>query len=82
MMAINRSFDAAHKSSDTIICLKTHSEKLYHLGIAGGVLLSALVKANELRNMRIRADLAQRLIGIAPPLDNADGFELKLTETV
>ena len=66
---------------DTIIRLMC-SEKLYHLGIAGGVLLSALVKANELRNMRIRADLAQRLIGIAPPLDNADDFELQLTETV
>ncbi len=35
---------------DIIICLKTQREKLYHLGIAGGVSLSALAKANEFRS--------------------------------
>lgn len=66
---------------DTIIRLM-YSEKLYHLGIAGGKLLSALVKANEFHHWRMHTDFAQRLIGIARPLNSVDDFELQLTETV
>ena len=50
---------------DTIICPKTHSEKLYHLDITGGVSLSALAKANEFRNWHLHADFAQPLIARA-----------------
>ena len=66
---------------DTIICLM-YSENTYHLGIAGGILLRSLTKANEFHRWRIYTDLAQRLIGIARPLDTADDFELQLTVTV
>lgn len=44
--------------SNTILCLKANSGKLYHLGIGGMVAKSTLTKANENRSYRIYEDLA------------------------
>ena len=41
---------------DIEICLCAHSEKLYHLGIRGGVARSTLADANETRDWRIYQD--------------------------
>ena len=43
--------------SDTLLCLKANSNKLYHLGIGGLVANSTLSKANENRSFKIYEDL-------------------------
>ena len=48
--------------------LRVQKDKLYHMGIRGGVSKSTLADANEARDWRIYADFAQSLIGIARPL--------------
>ncbi len=53
---------------DIEICLRAHKAKLYHLGIRGGVARSTLADANERRDWRIYADLAQYLIQTARQL--------------
>ena len=67
---------------DLVICLRAHQEKLYHLGLVGGIFRSTLAKANEKRDWRIHADFAQHLIGIARPLYGDEDSELDLQETV
>lgn len=59
-----------HRESlrDIVLCLQSHEKKLYHLGLAYGVKKSTLADANEKRNWRIYADLAQFLIGKARKL--------------
>src|SRR5229473_2376471 len=47
---------------DIETCLRTLGGKLYHLGIRGRVARSTLADANETRDWRIYADLAQVLI--------------------
>jgi len=47
---------------DTIVCLNSHSRKLYHMGISKGVKRSTFAEANEKRNYRIYQDFAQILI--------------------
>lgn len=66
---------------DIEICLRAHKEKLYHLGIRGGVARSTLADANERRDWRIYAELAQCLIRKARPLyvDDPLGFDLDET---
>ena len=47
---------------DTVLCLESHQNKLYHLGITHGVSRSTLAEANEKRDYRIYRDFAQNLI--------------------
>jgi hypothetical protein len=47
---------------DTVIWLKTHQSKLFHLGIVHLVTRSTLADANETRNWQIYHDFAQTLI--------------------
>jgi hypothetical protein len=53
---------------DIEACLRSQSEKLYHMGIRGQVSRNTLANANATRDWRIYADFAQRLIGIARKL--------------
>ena len=54
--------------SDTILCLSGLEGKLYHLGIGKAISKSTLSTANEKRDWRIYADLAQLLIADAKRL--------------
>jgi hypothetical protein len=47
---------------DTVLCLESHENKLYHLGITNGVSRSNLAEVNEKRDYRIYQDFAQHLI--------------------
>jgi hypothetical protein len=67
---------------DIEACLRAHKDKLYHMGIRGNVSRSTLADANERRDWRIHADLAQTLIGIARPLYAYENFGLDLDNTV
>jgi len=67
---------------DIEACLRAHKDKLYHMGIRGGVSRSTLADANERRDWRIHADLAQALIGIARPLYADEDLGLDLNNTV
>ena len=53
---------------DIEACLRSQSEKLYHMGIRGQVSRNTLANANATRDWRIYADFAQRLLGIARKL--------------
>ena len=65
--------------SDTLLCLKANSNKLYHLGIGNLVAKSTLSKANENRSCKIYEDLAMLLIQEAKQLYIADNnLELQL----
>lgn len=50
---------------DTVDCLKARSDVLYQMGLRGPVRRSTLAEANENRDWRMYADLAQHLIGKA-----------------
>jgi hypothetical protein len=66
--------------SDTTLCLKLHSEKLYHLGIGSPFDKSTISRANESRDWRIFRDFALKLIEQAKILysdDNQLGLKLK-----
>ena len=67
---------------DIEACLRAQIAKLYHLGIRGRVSRSTLADANEVRDWRIYAEFAQRLIGIARGLYVDEPFGLDLKETV
>jgi hypothetical protein len=67
---------------DIEACLRAHREKLYHMGIRGRISRSTLADANEVRDWRIYADFAQRLIGMARKLYAEDSFGVDLKETV
>lgn len=58
--------------SDTIICLKANTSKLYHLGIGKAISKSTLSKANENRDWRIYQDFAMILIKKAKELYKED----------
>ena len=59
-----------HRESlrDIEVCLRAQADKLYHMGIRGRVSRSTLSDANESRDWRIHADLAQALIRTVRPL--------------
>ncbi len=67
---------------DIEACLRAQIAKLYHLGIRGRVSRSTLADANEVRDWRIYAEFAQRLIGIARRLYIDEPFGVELKETV
>jgi hypothetical protein len=67
---------------DIEACLRAQREKLYHMGIRSRIARSTLADANEVRDWRIYADFAQRLIGMARKLYINDSFGVDLKETV
>ena len=67
---------------DIEACLRARRDKLYHLGIRSRISRSTLADANEVRDWRIYADFAQRLIGMARKLYLNEPFGIDLTDTV
>jgi hypothetical protein len=67
---------------DIETCLRSQGSKLYHLGIRGSVSRSTLAYANDNRDWRIYADLAQLLITEARKLYANDEFDVDLANTV
>jgi hypothetical protein len=66
---------------DIETCLRAIPKKLYHAGFRGSIARNTLAKANERRDWRIYADLAQVLIAQARRLYAADGFGVDLEQT-
>jgi hypothetical protein len=66
---------------DIEACLRSQSEKLYHMGIRSQVSRNTLANANATRDWRIYADFAQRLIGIARKLYINEPFGVDLANT-
>lgn len=67
---------------DIVACLRSLDRRLYHIGIRGNVSRSTLADANESRDWRIYADLAQALIGEARTLYRNEPFSVELSNTV
>ena len=67
---------------DIELCLGAHSRKLYHAGFRSQVARSTLADANERRDWRIWAEVAELLIQRARKLYFDDGFGLDLDNTV
>jgi hypothetical protein len=67
---------------DIEACLSAQTTKLYSMGLRAPVRRSTLADANERRDWRIYADLAQRLIARARTLYAQDRFALDLEHTV
>jgi len=68
---------------DTVLCLNSHENKLYHLGITHGVSRSTLSEANENRDYRIYQDFAQSLIHEARALyGDTDDTNLGLSNNI
>jgi hypothetical protein len=67
---------------DIEACLRAQREKLYHMGIRSRISRSTLADANEVRDWRIYADFAQRLINIARKLYVNEPFGVDLKEAV
>lgn len=67
---------------DIETCLRAAGERLYHLGVRGHVSRSTLADANEKRDWRIYADLAQVLIRSARQLYADESFGVELQQTV
>ena len=67
---------------DIETCLSVHASKLYHMGFRQPVRHSTLADANERRDWRIHAALAQRLITQARTLYVDEELGLDLTNTV
>lgn len=63
---------------DIETCLRACGRRLYHLGIHARVSRSTLADANENRDYRIYADLAQALISMARPLYAGEDFGVDL----
>jgi hypothetical protein len=64
------------------ICLRALGPRLYHSGVRGHVSRSTLADANEARDYRIYADLAQVLIAMARSLYADESFGMELQQTV
>ena len=67
---------------DIEACLRTQGAKLYHLGIRAPVSRSTLAEANESRDWRIYAELAQALMAKARVLYASEPFALDLHDSV
>jgi len=67
---------------DIEACLRAQSDKLYHMGIRSRISRSTLADANEVRDWRIYAAFAQRLIALARKLYIDEPFGVHLNETV
>src|ERR1700722_16733680 len=67
---------------DIETCLSVQGPKLYHMGFSEPVRRSTLADANEARDWRIYAELAQRLIAQARKLYAKEDLGLDLANTV
>ena len=67
---------------DIEACLRAHKDKLYHMGIRGGMSRNTLANANQRRDWRIYAEFAQAMIRIARPLYADEDLGLDLDNTV
>lgn len=67
---------------DIEACLQAAPEKIYHMGFTGPVSRSTLADANERRDWRIYADLAQALIVEARRLYANEPLDVELDRTV
>jgi hypothetical protein len=67
---------------DIEACLNSRREQLYHLGLRGPIHRSTLADANEQRDWRIYADLAQILLRRARRLYASDPLKIDLDEVV
>jgi hypothetical protein len=67
---------------DIEACLRSMSDKLYHVGFRGRVARTTLADANESRDWRIYADFAQVLIRIARPLYARDPIGVELDQSL
>lgn len=67
---------------DIEVCLRAQHNKLYHMGIRGGIARNTLANANKTRDWRIYADLAQSLITTARDLYINEDLGLELDNTV
>ena len=67
---------------DIEACLLAQTAKLYHMGLREPVRRSTLADANELRDWRIYAEFAQRLIVQARRLYASESLGVDLTNTV
>ena len=63
---------------DIETCLRAQPSKLYHMGLNSGVSRNTLANANQIRDWRIHADFAQRLIHTARRLhiDENHGLDI------
>lgn len=69
--------------SDTILCLRANSAKMYHIGIGEVVAVSTITRANENRSYKIYEELAMMLIGEAKRLyANEKDFEIPINSNV
>jgi len=66
---------------DIQACLRAAGTKLYHLGIRSRVSRNTLANANQVRDWRIYADFAHRLIGQARRLYANEEFGVELDQT-
>lgn len=67
---------------DIEACLQAAPEKIYHMGFTGPVSRSTLADANERRDWRIYADVAQALIAEARQLYADEPLDVELDRTV
>jgi len=67
---------------DIEACLRAVPEKLYHMGLPGGMARNTLAAANEKRDWRIYAEFAQKVMAQARRLYADDPFGLELDQTV
>ncbi|MHC1767207.1 MAG: IS4 family transposase [Verrucomicrobiia bacterium] len=67
---------------DIEICLRSRQDQLYHFGIGSHVSHSTIADANQSRDWRIYADLAQVLIRQARSLYRDDPIGAELEETI
>jgi hypothetical protein len=67
---------------DIETCLSAQTSKLYHMGFREPVRRSTLADANEVRDWRIYAEFAHRLIAQARRLYASDSLGLELDNTV
>lgn len=67
---------------DIEVCLRAQSNKLYHMGIRGGIASNPLANANHVRDWRLYAAFAQTLIHQAKHLYRKESHGLDLDNTV
>ncbi len=67
---------------DIVVCLRSQSQKLYHMGFRSLVSRSTLADANEVRDWQIYSDFAQVLITRARELYLHEDLGIELSNTV
>ena len=67
---------------DIEACLRAQPDKLYHMGLRSQVARNTLANANAVRDWRIYAEFAQRLIAMARKLYANEALGVELSNTV